>query len=129
MYLRLPEGTREAVLAGSGPLTVNAVEYGDDHRPTGGVVPTVVFLDGDVVRSAPEADAPALIAALQTDRQAALQLRNQVLIDLDPLTGQLASTLLTNAQAQAFLKALVYESGGIDPRTGRYHDPREWIKR
>lgn len=60
--LKLPEGTYETVKAGGGPLTVLAAEYDDARvpQPTGLTVSVTVFLDGQTVRSAPEADAPAI---------------------------------------------------------------------
>lgn len=126
--LRLPPGARDAVKAGGGPKIVEAQEFDDQGRPTGALVSVVVFLDGEMVRSINEADYIAEQARLESDRAARQAVRQQVLAALDPLTGQLASTALTLPQAQAFVKALVFERGGIDPKTGRYVDPREWLK-
>jgi hypothetical protein len=104
----------------------------------------VLFLDGAVrsveagawppplpTEPTPEQSAAAIQARAATEeaeRQAIQALRQQVLTILDPLTGQLASAPLTLAQAQAFIKALIYERGGINPATGRYRDPRDWLR-
>lgn len=142
--LKLPPGVDAAVKLDGLPRLVSAVEF-DGDTATGVIVPTVVYLENGFALAMPAANWPpplpvnptaeqiaaaiaALVAEAEADRQAIVQLRQQVLQTLDPLSGQLASAPLTNAQAQAFIKALVYLAGGINPRTGAYRDPREWLK-
>ena len=109
--LRLPEGIREAVLAGGGPLTVDAVEYEGD-APTGRTERVTVFLDGRVVRSAPEADAAALIAALEAEREAVQALRQQILSLAQSAVGVRLDALTAN-QRNALIACLLWRAGGV----------------
>lgn len=119
-FFRLPEGVAATVAAGGGPLTVDAVEYADPATPTDTPQPTghtervVVFLDGATVRSAPEAQAPALIAALEAERQAALQLRQQI-IGLAQSAVGVSLNALTAAQRNALIACLLWKAGGVAP--------------
>lgn len=88
----------------------------------------VAFWDGVRVRTVLEAEWAAEQTQADADHAARLLVRNQVLDALTPLAGQSAAAALTLAQAQAFVKALVYLNGGIDPLTGRYRAPGEWLR-
>lgn len=127
--IHLPPGIDVLVRATGQPQTVTGVES-ENGLPIG-TAEHMVYLDDGTVRSVPVADWPAEQARLaqeEAEREARRQLRLQVLTALDPLTGQSAAAALTLPQAQAFVKGLVFLAGGIDSATGRYRDPREWLK-
>jgi hypothetical protein len=123
--LRLPDGTAEAVKAGSGPLTVDAAEWEGD-APTGRTERVAVWLDGAVVRSAPEADAPALIAALEAERTAALALRKDVVQTAQSAVG-VRFDALTNVQLRALLAILLHKEGALD-NAGNVRPLAEWLR-
>lgn len=111
--LRLPPGTAEAVKSGGGPLTVDAVEFEGD-APTGRTERVTVFLDGGVVRSAPEAEAPTLIAAVQQAQADAQALRQQILNLAQSAVGVSLNALTAN-QRNALVACLLWKAGGVAP--------------
>lgn len=132
--VKFPQSVIEQVAQDRQARTVEAEVYEVVGRVEGALLRLerhVAFWDGVRVRTVNEQDWIAeqgRVATEEAAREAQRVLRQQVLAALDPLTGQLASANLTLAQAQAFVKALVFLGGGIDPATGRYRDPREWLK-
>jgi hypothetical protein len=111
-FLRLPEGTADIVRAGGGPLTVDAVEYGDDGIATGVLVSVVVFLDEGRLRSIAEADYLAEQARVNADREAASQLRTQILQAAQSAVGVRLNDL-TAAQRNSLIALVLWKEGGV----------------
>jgi hypothetical protein len=111
-FLRLPEGTADIVRAGGGPLTVDAVEYGDDGIATGVLVSVVVFLDEGRLRSIAEADYLAEQARVDADREAASQLRTQILQAAQSAVGVRLNDL-TAAQRNSLIALVLWKEGGV----------------
>jgi hypothetical protein len=125
-YFRLPEGTAEIVAAGGGPLTVDAIQYSDAGEPPGRTERVTVFLDGATVRSAPEAEAPALIAAAEAERTAQQQLRQRIVTLAQSAVG-VSIDVLTAAQRNALIACLLYKEGAITT-AGVVRPLGEWLK-
>jgi hypothetical protein len=125
-FLRLPEGTADIVRAGGGPLTVDAVEYGDDGVATGALVSVVVFLDEGRVRSIAEADYLVEQARLDADREAASQLRTQILQAAQSAVGVRLNDL-TAAQRNGLIALLLWKEGGVK-NDGTIAPLGEWLR-
>lgn len=111
--------------AGGGPLTVDAVEFDDAGQPTGRTERVTVFLDGATVRSAPEADAPALIAAAQQAQSDALALRQRIVTLAQSAVG-VSIDALTAGQRNALIACMLYKAGGID-KDGIVRPLGQWL--
>jgi hypothetical protein len=125
-FLRLPEGTADIVRAGGGPLTVDAGEYGDDGAPTGRTERVVVFLDEGRVRSIAEADYLAEQARVDADREAASQLRTQILQAAQSAVGVRLNDL-TAAQRNGLIALLLWKEGGVK-NDGTIAPLGEWLR-
>jgi hypothetical protein len=125
-FLRLPEGTADIVRAGGGPLTVDAVEHGDDGVATGALVSVVVFLDGGRVRSIAEEEYAAEQLRLDADREAASQLRTQILQAAQSAVGVRLSDL-TAAQRNSLIALLLWKEGGVK-NDGTIAPLGEWLR-
>lgn len=125
--LRVPDGAREAVKATGDPLTVDAIEYDDANQPqpTGRTERVTLFLDGDIVRSASEAEAPLILAAAIQARQEAQALRQRVITVANSAVG-IQLDALNATQVRALLACLLHKAGAID-KAGAIRPLGEWL--
>lgn len=110
---RIPQSVVDQVAADGQPRTVDAREFDDIGQPTDNTRRETIFRDGAKVRSAPEADAPALIAAIAQAAADAAALRTRILNLAQSAVG-VSIDLLTAGQRNALIACLLYENGAID---------------